>query len=67
LHNFFSTSETSDLAACLLSRAQQAQGVHAVSKGDGVVLSMGYSIQDKFSGQLADTAPIEHVVDGQFS
>jgi len=41
--------------------------VHAVSKGDGVVLSMGHSIQDKFSGQLTDKAPIAHVVDGQFS
>jgi len=28
---------------------------------------VGHSIQDEFSGQLTDTAPIAHIVDGQFS
>ena len=43
------------------------QGVYAVSKCNGIVLSVGHSIQDKFSGQLADTAPISHIIDGQLS
>jgi len=38
-----------------------------VSKCVGIVLSVGHSVQNMFSGQLADTAPIAHTIDGQFS
>ena len=38
-----------------------------MSKCDGIVLSVGHSVQNEFSGQLADTAPIARIIDGQFS